>query len=85
MGRCASDNPQNAPMLLRKTSRKEECRPGMYAWASSTNKEIMVSVRKQERKPEEVVREVCGLRPNEKLFPRMVEVVRRVQEDSKDE
>ncbi|KAK1831300.1 mannitol dehydrogenase C-terminal domain-containing protein [Podospora conica] len=39
----------------------------------------------EEKKPEEIVREVCGLRPNEKLFPKMVDVVRRVQEDSKDE
>lgn len=38
-----------------------------------------------EKKPDEVVKEVCGLRPNEKLFPKMVEVVKRVQEDSRDE
>ncbi|KAK4183633.1 mannitol dehydrogenase C-terminal domain-containing protein [Podospora australis] len=35
-----------------------------------------------EKKPEQVVQQVCGLEPNEKLFPQVVEVVKRVQADA---
>lgn len=35
--------------------------------------------------PEDVVRKVCGLNENEKLFPRVVEIVARVQADSQDD
>lgn len=35
-----------------------------------------------EKKPEQVVEQVCGLQPNEKLFPQVVEVVKRVQADA---
>lgn len=34
---------------------------------------------------EEVVKQVCGLEPKEKLFPAVVEVVRRVQADTQEE
>jgi mannitol-1-phosphate 5-dehydrogenase len=34
---------------------------------------------------EEVVKKVCGLEPKEKLFPAVVEVVRRVQADTQEE
>ncbi|KAJ4392897.1 hypothetical protein N0V85_006782 [Neurospora sp. IMI 360204] len=36
-------------------------------------------------KPEDVVKQVCGLNENEKLFPKVVEVVQRVQADSQDD
>ena len=39
----------------------------------------------EQNTPEDVVKQVCGLQPNEKLFPRVVEIVKRVQADSKDE
>ncbi|KAK3939023.1 mannitol-1-phosphate 5-dehydrogenase [Diplogelasinospora grovesii] len=32
--------------------------------------------------PEEVVQQICGLQPSEKLYPKMVDVVRRVQADA---
>ncbi|KAK4224063.1 putative mannitol-1-phosphate dehydrogenase [Podospora fimiseda] len=35
----------------------------------------------EEKKPEDVVKEVCGLEPTEKLFPQVVERVKRVQDD----
>ncbi|GAB1316530.1 Mannitol-1-phosphate 5-dehydrogenase [Madurella fahalii] len=35
----------------------------------------------EENKPEDVVKQVCGLQPNEKLFPKVVEIVQRVQSD----
>ncbi|KAK1749476.1 mannitol-1-phosphate 5-dehydrogenase [Echria macrotheca] len=38
-----------------------------------------------EKKPDEVVQEVCGLQPNEKLYPKLVDIVKRVQADSQDE
>ncbi|KAK4463225.1 putative mannitol-1-phosphate dehydrogenase, partial [Cladorrhinum samala] len=38
----------------------------------------------EEKHPEEVVKEVCGLQPTEKLFPHVVERVKRVQEDLQD-
>jgi mannitol-1-phosphate 5-dehydrogenase len=38
-----------------------------------------------EQGPEEVVINVCGLQKNEKLYPMVVEVVRRVQADNQDE
>jgi len=38
-----------------------------------------------EKKPDEVVKEVCGLQPNEKLFPKVVDIVKRVQTDSRDD
>lgn len=34
--------------------------------------------------PEEVVRKICGLTEQEKLFPKMVEIVSRVQADAQD-
>jgi mannitol-1-phosphate 5-dehydrogenase len=46
---------------------------------SSKLAEIMSS-----QKAEDVVREVCGLRENEKLFPMVVEIVQRVQADEDD-
>lgn len=36
-------------------------------------------------KPEDVVKQVCGLNENEKLFPKVVEIVQRVQADSQDD
>ncbi|KAL2134824.1 hypothetical protein VTI74DRAFT_10720 [Chaetomium olivicolor] len=36
----------------------------------------------EKHEPEEVVKQVCGLQPNEKLFPAVVDVVRRVQADT---
>ncbi|KAK3389255.1 mannitol-1-phosphate dehydrogenase [Podospora didyma] len=35
--------------------------------------------------PENVVKQVCGLQPNEKLFPQVVDVVKRVQADTQEE
>jgi mannitol-1-phosphate 5-dehydrogenase len=35
--------------------------------------------------PEEVVKQVCGLEPKEKLFPAVVDVVKRVQADTQSE
>ena len=35
--------------------------------------------------PQDVVKQVCGLHENEKLFPKMVEVVKRVQADSQED
>lgn len=35
----------------------------------------------EEKAPEDVVKQVCGLQPGEKLFPKVVEVVKRVQAD----
>lgn len=35
--------------------------------------------------PEQVVVQVCGLQPSEKLFPKMVDIVQRVQADSLDD
>ncbi|OAA66862.1 mannitol-1-phosphate dehydrogenase [Niveomyces insectorum RCEF 264] len=37
------------------------------------------------KEPADVVREVCGLRDDEALFPRMVDIVARVQADSMDD
>lgn len=37
-----------------------------------------------EKQPEEVVQEVCGLQPNEKLYPKVVDIVKRVQADAQD-
>jgi mannitol-1-phosphate 5-dehydrogenase len=36
----------------------------------------------EKNEPEEVVKQVCGLQPHEKLFPQVVDVVRRVQSES---
>jgi mannitol-1-phosphate 5-dehydrogenase len=36
----------------------------------------------EKHEPEEVVKQVCGLQPQEKLFPAVVDVVKRVQADS---
>lgn len=36
-------------------------------------------------KAEDVVKQVCGLNENEKLFPKVVEIVQRVQADSQDD
>ncbi|KAK1783020.1 mannitol dehydrogenase C-terminal domain-containing protein [Copromyces sp. CBS 386.78] len=36
-------------------------------------------------KPEDVVKQVCGLNENDKLFPKVVEIVQRVQADSQDD
>ncbi len=38
-----------------------------------------------ESSPEEVVAQVCGLSPSEKLYPQVVEIVRRVQIDAAEE
>lgn len=38
-----------------------------------------------EKKPDDVVQEVCGLQPNEKLYPKVVDIVKRVQTDTSDE
>jgi mannitol-1-phosphate 5-dehydrogenase len=38
-----------------------------------------------EKSPDEVVKEVCGLQPNEKLYPKVVDIVKRVQADSQEE
>ncbi|KAK5658404.1 hypothetical protein OQA88_2381 [Cercophora sp. LCS_1] len=38
-----------------------------------------------EKSPDDVVKEVCGLQPNEKLYPKVVDIVKRVQADSADE
>ncbi|KLU91209.1 mannitol-1-phosphate 5-dehydrogenase [Magnaporthiopsis poae ATCC 64411] len=38
-----------------------------------------------ENNPEQVVAQVCGLQPSEKLFPKMVAIVERVQADSLDD
>ncbi|KAL2018665.1 hypothetical protein VTK56DRAFT_500 [Thermocarpiscus australiensis] len=38
-----------------------------------------------ENSPEEVVKKVCGLQPSEKLYPQVVEVVKRVQEDLRED
>ncbi|KAK4448360.1 mannitol-1-phosphate 5-dehydrogenase [Podospora aff. communis PSN243] len=38
-----------------------------------------------EKKPDDVVQEVCGLQPNEKLYPKVVDIVKRVQADTSDE
>ncbi|PTB64910.1 hypothetical protein BBK36DRAFT_1142837 [Trichoderma citrinoviride] len=38
-----------------------------------------------ENTPEEVVNKVCGVQPTEKIYPRLVEVVKRVQADSQEE
>ncbi|KAH6961695.1 mannitol dehydrogenase C-terminal domain-containing protein [Ilyonectria sp. MPI-CAGE-AT-0026] len=35
--------------------------------------------------PEDVVKQVCGIQPSEKIFPQLVEVVKRVQVDSAEE
>ncbi|KAK4169802.1 putative mannitol-1-phosphate dehydrogenase [Cladorrhinum sp. PSN259] len=35
----------------------------------------------EEKRPEDVVKEVCGLQPSEKLFDQVVERVKRVQDD----
>jgi mannitol-1-phosphate 5-dehydrogenase len=37
-----------------------------------------------ENTPEEVVSKVCGLTPKERLFPMVVDIVQRVQEDNED-
>ncbi|KAK3318141.1 mannitol dehydrogenase C-terminal domain-containing protein [Apodospora peruviana] len=34
---------------------------------------------------EDVVKQVCGLQPNEKLYPKVVDIVKRVQADSREE
>jgi len=39
----------------------------------------------RDKSPDDVVQEVCGLQPNEKLYPRVVDIVKRVQADSHDE
>ncbi|KAK4177127.1 mannitol dehydrogenase C-terminal domain-containing protein [Triangularia setosa] len=39
----------------------------------------------EEKKPEEIVQEVCGLQPSEKLYPQVVDIVKRVQADSHEE
>lgn len=39
----------------------------------------------EEKKPEEVVQEVCGLQPSEKLYPQVVDIVKRVQADLNEE
>ncbi|PSS05240.1 mannitol-1-phosphate 5-dehydrogenase [Coniella lustricola] len=36
------------------------------------------------KKPEEIVSEVCGLQKSEKLFPMVVDIVRKVQADAED-
>ena len=36
----------------------------------------------EKHEPEEVVKQVCGLEPREKLFPQVVDVVKRVQADT---
>lgn len=38
-----------------------------------------------ENSAEQVVSQVCGLQPSEKLYPKMVEIVHRVQQDSMDD
>lgn len=38
-----------------------------------------------EKKPDEIVQEVCGLQPNEALYPKVVDIVKRVQADTSDE
>jgi mannitol-1-phosphate 5-dehydrogenase len=35
--------------------------------------------------PEEVVKQVCGLQPSDKVFPAVVDVVKRVQADTHSE
>jgi mannitol-1-phosphate 5-dehydrogenase len=39
----------------------------------------------ENNQPDEVVKQVCGLQPDEKLFPKVVEVVKRVQADLRDD
>lgn len=39
----------------------------------------------EEKRPEDVVKEVCGLQPTEKLFDQVVERVKRVQDDLQEE
>ncbi|KAK3687895.1 mannitol-1-phosphate 5-dehydrogenase [Podospora appendiculata] len=36
-------------------------------------------------KPDDIVKQVCGLQPNEKLYPMVVDRVKRVQADSQDD
>jgi mannitol-1-phosphate 5-dehydrogenase len=38
-----------------------------------------------ENAPKEVVDQICGVQANEKLYPRLVEIVRRVQADAQDD
>lgn len=38
-----------------------------------------------DKNADDVVKEVCGLQPNEKLYPRVVDIVKRVQADSQEE
>ena len=38
-----------------------------------------------EKSPDDVVQEVCGLQPSEKLYPKVVDIVKRVQADSMDD
>ncbi|KAF4122973.1 mannitol-1-phosphate 5-dehydrogenase [Geosmithia morbida] len=38
-----------------------------------------------EKTPEEVVSMVCGVQASEKIYPRLVDVVKRVQDDSRDD
>ncbi|KAI5465004.1 mannitol dehydrogenase C-terminal domain-containing protein [Mariannaea sp. PMI_226] len=38
-----------------------------------------------ENSPEDVVAKVCGIQTTEKLYPQLVEVVKRVQDDSRDD
>ena len=39
----------------------------------------------EQHPPEEVVKQVCGLQPSDKLYPRVVDVVKRVQADTLEE
>ncbi|KAK4155872.1 mannitol-1-phosphate dehydrogenase [Chaetomidium leptoderma] len=39
----------------------------------------------EKNEPEDVVKQVCGLQPQDKLFPAVVDVVKRVQADTKSE
>lgn len=39
----------------------------------------------ESHEPHEVVKKVCGLQENEKLFPKVVEIVKKVQADSQEE
>ncbi|KAL2258208.1 hypothetical protein VTK26DRAFT_8576 [Humicola hyalothermophila] len=39
----------------------------------------------EQNPPEEVVKQVCGLQPTDKLYPKVVEVVKRVQADTLEE
>ncbi|KAL7893139.1 mannitol dehydrogenase C-terminal domain-containing protein [Trichoderma sp. SZMC 28014] len=44
-----------------------------------------LSVIMSENTPEDVVAKVCGIQTTEKIYPRLVEVVKRVQDDSRED